>query len=377
MFYIGGILMLEINFLSKNKLILDGNSIDKKVGNKGIVLLGLLMISERKSLSKEKVIDILWPDSAEEAARYNLRYNIWKLRKALNAKKYKNIIMTYGGNCYINPKYEYTCDIEKIMASKPAEYEDRDKLKGLLELFDCDFLDLKYYPECSDLNEKIIMQRYMLDNKKLEICKRYIELSYREKEYSDCMWALELCDGMDPYDEENVQKRLSILISQKEYGRAIKYYQLFHGRLVHDLGVEPSDETKKMLEKVKKNVPPQKDVIHKMMRFEVRAIAGVKFYWIADMIRNILSKKYKELIPSIPKEARETLAYLQYRCGGTRGEVSDARLIDAVLAFVVLACNSGDSIGITIGNPEALNQVDKDIINLMTLKTNGRMQFSF
>ena len=65
MFYIGGILMLEINFLSKNKLILDGNSIDKKVGNKGIVLLGLLMISERKSLSKEKVIDILWPDSAE------------------------------------------------------------------------------------------------------------------------------------------------------------------------------------------------------------------------------------------------------------------------------------------------------------------------
>ena len=65
--------MLEINFLSKNKLILDGNSIDKKVGNKGIVLLGLLMISERKSLSKEKVIDILWPDSAEEAARYNLR----------------------------------------------------------------------------------------------------------------------------------------------------------------------------------------------------------------------------------------------------------------------------------------------------------------
>ena len=76
MFYIGGILMLEINFLSKNKLIMDGNSIDKKVGNKGIVLLGLLMISERKSLSKEKVIDILWPDSAEEAARYNLRYSV-------------------------------------------------------------------------------------------------------------------------------------------------------------------------------------------------------------------------------------------------------------------------------------------------------------
>ena len=146
---------------------------------------------------------------------------------------------------------------------------------------------------------------------------------------------------------------------------------------MHDLGVEPSDETKKMLEKVKKNVPPQKDVIHKMMRFEVRAITGVKFYWIADMIRNILSKKYKELIPSIPKEARETLAYLQYRCGGTHGEVSDARLIDAVLTFVMLACSGGDSIGITIGNPEALNQVDKDIINLMTLKTNGRMQFSF
>ena len=43
----------------------------------------------------------------------------------------------------------------------------------------------------------------------------------------------------------------------------------------------------------------------------------------------------------------------------------------------MLACSGGDSIGITIGNPEALNQVDKDIINLMTLKTNGRMQFSF
>ena len=47
--------MLEINFLSKNKLILDGNSIDKKVGNKGIVLLGLLMISERKSLSRRQI----------------------------------------------------------------------------------------------------------------------------------------------------------------------------------------------------------------------------------------------------------------------------------------------------------------------------------
>ncbi len=367
--------MLEINFLSKDKLILDGKIVDDKVGSKAIVILALLIISEKKTLSREKIIDTLWPNSTEDAAKYNLRFNLWRISKAIDAQKNNGLILTYKGNCYINPKYEYICDVERIVGMDAKRCDDGDKLREILELFDCDFLDMKYYPECAGLNEKIIMQRYILDNKKLEICKRYIELSYRKKEYTDCMWALDICDELDPYDEVNAQRKLSILIHRKEYGRAIKYYQIFHGRLVHDIGMEPSKETKFLLDKINKNGSLAKEAGRKVIRCEIHAIEGVKFYWIADMVRSILSQISKERLQSLPKEVREILSFVQYRCGESPRKVSDAALVDATLTFLFLLCKDGGSVEIAVNDPKSLGQVDKNVMKHIKLRTKGRVDF--
>ena len=85
--------MVEIKYLGITKIILNGKDITSKFGGKTLALLGLLLINNTGYISKEKLISYLWPESTEDAGKYNLRYNLWLIRKFLPRDNKKNEII--------------------------------------------------------------------------------------------------------------------------------------------------------------------------------------------------------------------------------------------------------------------------------------------
>lgn len=73
--------MLRINLLGKIKIEYLGENLEPKLSNKTVAIIYLLIANKGRYLSKDKLVLYLWPDSTEEAAKYNLRYNLWLLKK--------------------------------------------------------------------------------------------------------------------------------------------------------------------------------------------------------------------------------------------------------------------------------------------------------
>lgn len=74
--------MLQIRLFGKPQVICDGTDITPELGNKGCALLCILFLRGGDYYAREKLAAYLWPDSAVSAAKYNLRYTLWKIKRA-------------------------------------------------------------------------------------------------------------------------------------------------------------------------------------------------------------------------------------------------------------------------------------------------------
>src|SRR5512137_2723061 len=77
--------MLEIRFLGQFEVLLDGKPVLISTRN-GQALFAYLALNAGKAQRRERLAGLLWPDSSEESARGNLRYEIWLLRKAFGSQ---------------------------------------------------------------------------------------------------------------------------------------------------------------------------------------------------------------------------------------------------------------------------------------------------
>ncbi|HOL16600.1 MAG TPA: hypothetical protein PLZ49_10540, partial [Bacillota bacterium] len=75
--------MLSINMFGQMSISYNGASIAAKLSKKLMALICLLVLNAHREMSREKITAYLWPDSEEESARYNLRYNLWVLKKVI------------------------------------------------------------------------------------------------------------------------------------------------------------------------------------------------------------------------------------------------------------------------------------------------------
>ena len=83
--------MLQIRLFGKPQVICDGTDITPEVGN------------------------YLWPDSAASAAKYNLRYTLWKIKKSTDTGEGgRSLIKLDREYCCIDRAYDYICDLQTI-----------------------------------------------------------------------------------------------------------------------------------------------------------------------------------------------------------------------------------------------------------------------
>lgn len=352
--------MLKIKLLGKAKIEYEGQDITEKFGLKTLALLSLLLM-EKKPVSREKLIVYLWPDSSEEAGKYNLRFNLWIIKSVIENDAQGNAFLCFErGFCGINPKYDLECDILNIKDESAYEKLSIERLEKLVSEFSGDFMEGFYFKNCNEYNEIILMERNIFENIRIKLFLALTERYGQAKRYDDSMKILSELAKVQPYDEEIALMIMDMYELQNKPSAAILFYNEFKNRIITCLGVEPAEELKAKYEYLKSGDRGEKyreavgfrDVGGGETKKEpgcvdisTFCIRGIKYFWIGSFVNEImkldLSEALKELdLRDIAEISSDVAA--QYAKGQDsferkqpyNTEIFDVRLANAFIRLV-------------------------------------------
>nr|WP_315024699.1 BTAD domain-containing putative transcriptional regulator [uncultured Aminipila sp.] len=337
--------MLNLTFLGKARVEYNGKSVVEGFRNKTIALICLLVINNDKYLSREKILDYLWPDSSEEAAKNNLRFNLWLIKKNIGTSETdQEFLFIDKDHCGINFNYEFQCDILDIMNFKPQQDQSIESLLRLKNMFVGEFLEGCYYNNCDDFNEIIIFERTRFENFRVQILKSLEELYEKEGNTEECLNILKEILDIEQYDEEVAAQILTLYMKIGNRGSGIVFYNSFRDRLASRLGIQPSEKLRKRYEELKKSEDTKlqpEDL--KDIKIKTICIRGVQYFWMADVIGKLFALKQLDCDTRLNEKMLKALGYIQpdiTRSTKIEGgvEVPAVQLVNAFIHLILNIC---------------------------------------
>lgn len=246
--------MLQITLLGKTKISYDGEFLDKQLSTKAQALVYLLVAHKGKFLSREKIMAYLWPDSSEDAARYNLRYNLWQLKKLIPEDSGgESLVLSEKGGCLLNERYKLSCDLISISEYCFAE-PTIEKLSYLRSLFCGEVMEGWYLKGCNEFNDMILYERMRSESIQVNILKTLADL-FEKKNMPEK--ALETWKEMSFVDVDNEDIAFNIMRLHIKMGNrvaAINHYKKFEANLWDNLNIAPKEEIQQLYKKLTSDI---------------------------------------------------------------------------------------------------------------------------
>src|SRR6056297_3850996 len=150
---------IQINMLGSPKIIYNGNDITEKLSYKSAGIL--YYVSANDSSSREKIAYTFWEGSSEDAAKYNLRYNLWSMNKIFkSSNKNEDPILEWNkNNLFLNENYDLDIDIESYSKNIKSQDLNLKSLIKLKSLYKGEFLEGFYLKDSFAFNDWLFFER--------------------------------------------------------------------------------------------------------------------------------------------------------------------------------------------------------------------------
>ena len=345
--------MLTIKMLGKANISYRGEDISEKLSHKMVALICLLIIYNGRETSKEKIAAYFWPDSDDEASKYNLRYSLWMIRKLIpKDEKGESLISVCKDSCRINEKYDFLCDkilLDRFQAKKGGSIRE---LEELHRQFQGDFLEGLYLKNCNEFNELILFERVVCQNNQIQILKELADLYEKTGKREEELAILKEMAMIEPYNETFVCRIMEALVAMGNRSAAIQAYKRFETVLRRDLNIQPEQQLKAMhvsmltapcigIADGTKNSVANRKRIH----IKARCMKDVDYFLLAGIVSEILRVADTSYIMDIEEQYLLDLGFIQnelllaYETQASRKfriqhSVPDVRIINAFCKFI-------------------------------------------
>lgn len=314
--------MLKISLLGKTKIEYDGEVLTGKLGNKAIAMVYLMIANKGKYVQRDKLMLYLWPDSAEDAARYNLRYNLWMLKKFLPTDDNgEPLILSEKDSCILNDDYPLECDLLTIK-ELCIEEADLEQLIYGRSLFAGEIMEGWYLKNCNEFNEYILYDRITCEKCHLEILST---LAAKYETAGKIEEALDVWSEVASMDPENEEVALHIMHLYADAGKraaALNYYKRFEANLWNSLKITPDiplTSYYKQLHVMNSEMAEleaadrQSSVDGKREKFLLKAycIADVEYFLMADILTEALKGMNQAHLKEMDANLVVDLSYIQ------------------------------------------------------------------
>lgn len=308
---------LKIYLIGNPEVFFGNNSIYSKLSSKSIGILAILLCNKNKKVVRDKISNFLWPD-CYETANYNLRYNLWNLKKNLPVDNCGNeFLITDNKYISINPDYLFESDVTAIEdININDDLNDINFLENIKAQFRGDFLEDFYIKDSDEFNDWVFSQRAIYQKMQLQTLNALTESYLKLSELEKAEGILEEVLKLNPYDEESHYKLMEIYIRKNETNLAIKHYKKVETLLIEDLNTFPQKKIKDLYLSLINNKEHNESIKSKeaiSIRLNEYADDSIDYFLMSELAEKILNNIKKSKIQNIRKTYLEDIGTIQPR----------------------------------------------------------------
>jgi DNA-binding SARP family transcriptional activator len=211
------------------------------------LLVYLLMHPEGRT--KEQVGLAFWPDASTAQVRNNFHVTLHRLRKALGGTDWVALAAErYRVDSALIEEFDVAAferevvDARRALPRDAAAADSTSRLERALTRYRGDFLDGEPVGDWH-LEHRGRLQRVYVEAT-MELGERYAQQARHAKAAETFRRVL----ARDELHEEALRALIRALTESGERSQALRAYQRFAGRLRHELGADPAEETTRLLE---------------------------------------------------------------------------------------------------------------------------------
>ncbi len=214
---------------------------------KRLALLGYLAVESRFH-RRDQLFALFWPELSEAQARQALRQSLYFLRRELG----EHVVANRGGEEIGIAVAMLRCDVAEFL-----ELLDQHRLEDALALYRGDLLAGFFVADASaELEQWLDATRAQLRTRAIEAAWTLADGDARDGRLTEATRWARLAARLAPLDERSLRRLVSLLDRQGDRAGALRAYNEFADRLRTDLEVEPSCETRAMVEGVRRRAEP-------------------------------------------------------------------------------------------------------------------------
>lgn len=236
--------MFEVRLLGQFLISLDGVPIQIN-SRPAQSLLAYLIINAGIAYRREKLAGLLWPDATEANARNNLRQALWRIRKSLetDASASHPFILVDDLTIAFNNETDYSLDTKKL-ETKVDESVPLPNLIEIVSLYDGELLPGFY-------DDWIVLERERLQSVFEVKMDLLIQRLIENREWGDVIVWSERWIASGTVPEPAYRYLMLAYDGRGDLSGVAATYQRCEEVLFNELGVEPSESTRKLYEQLK------------------------------------------------------------------------------------------------------------------------------
>lgn len=207
-------------------------------------LAALLIYNNGREVTRDEIIELLWPDTdLEKAVRY-LHNSIYYIRKSLESYNIDRADIKITGSYAIivgdNVQYDYRTFIAL------NDYADKDTatLESIISLSGSDFMEGEDW-------EWAVIERENVQTKCLDAVVKLTTILIRNKEYDRAESILKQAYAKNPYDERLTTLLIKLYIGANQKIKAMMHFNEYSELIKNELGIHPGKFIKELINSIK------------------------------------------------------------------------------------------------------------------------------
>ncbi len=216
---------------------------------KARLLLVFLALHPNQDVSRERLIDLFWPEMDEESGRDNLSTTLARLRKTLSLAGIDNALVANRQFVSLRSTRIY-CDIaafESALREYDAAHCDEQKITALekaVSLYAGEPLPGVYGDWAIEIQDRLIASYH-------SVLHSLLKLHMTRADYPAAVYISTLATSHDPLDEISVRARMRALAALGRINELEDCFNALGRALLVDARVSPSQQTRELYERLK------------------------------------------------------------------------------------------------------------------------------
>ena len=259
---------LQIRLFGAPSFVLAEGSEADLPSDKARALLAYLAVEAGQAHRREKLAGLLWPGFTETSARTNLRRALADLRQAIgDHQATPSYLLVSQDTLQFNAASDASVDISDFIRlasptvlAAPTDLPNPQStafpftissLEQAVALYRAPFLDGFSVADSPEFDEWVLLTREQLNRLILGALRRLSDAHLAQGEHERALAYARRQVDMDPWQETAHRQVMQLLALSGQRGAALAHYESCRRLLAAELGVEPSEQTRQLAERIR------------------------------------------------------------------------------------------------------------------------------